>query len=316
MQVHSNAKTNVFQRRQIVGSSQSRRHWASHFGVAVSTVQRWKHRIEPQDRSSRPHKVRSGLSSEAQAVALDLRSRGLVLDDCVDTLKTQFEGVTRSNVYRLFARNKVGNLRAQAQSTPGTFKDYEPGFLHIDCTYLPALEGKRYLFVAIDRATRMVFVQVTPNKSMRSAHAFLRGALEYFPFKVHRILTDNGVEFTHRFWKRRARGPKKAHLFEAECKARGISHRLTLPATPKTNGMVERFNRLIKDRTIRVVKYLDVDHMDTDLRRWCVFYNRYRPHGGIGRITPLHKAHSWYNLKPEIFTREPDCPMPRPFATY
>lgn len=315
MRIHSNSKTNAFQRRQIVASSHSRRHWAGHLGVSVSTVQRWKHRCDSLERSSRPRTVRPGLSSDAQEVALELRSRGLKLDECLEVLQAQFGGVSRSSVYRLFVRKEVGNLRSNAQSSPGTFKDYEPGFLHIDCTYLPALEGKRYLFVAIDRATRMAFVQVTPNKSMRSAHSFLRAALEYFPFKVHRILTDNGVEFTHRFWKRRARGPKKAHVFEAECKARGISHRLTRPATPKTNGMVERFNRLIKDHTIRVVRYLDVSHMEADLRRWCAFYNQYRSHGGIGRKTPLWKARSWYNSKPEIFTREPNCPLPRPFAT-
>jgi hypothetical protein len=36
------------------------------------------------------------------------------------------------------------------------FKAYEPGFVHIDVKYLPAIDGepRRYLFVAIDRATR------------------------------------------------------------------------------------------------------------------------------------------------------------------
>ena len=41
------------------------------------------------------------------------------------------------------------------------FKDYPIGFVHIDIKYLPRMadEGKRrYLFVAICRATRMVCV--------------------------------------------------------------------------------------------------------------------------------------------------------------
>jgi len=40
-----------------------------------------------------------------------------------------------------------------------TFKDYEPGFLHIDIKYLPKMPEEsqhRYLFVAIDRATPVV----------------------------------------------------------------------------------------------------------------------------------------------------------------
>jgi len=37
------------------------------------------------------------------------------------------------------------------------FKAYEPGYLHIDVTYLPKINGKRqYLFVAIDRVTRAI----------------------------------------------------------------------------------------------------------------------------------------------------------------
>ena len=68
-------------------------------------------------------------------------------------------------------RHGVANLRdlqAQARADAGeaavptkTFKDYEPGFLHMDIKYLPQMPNeaaRRYLFVAIDRATRWVFV--------------------------------------------------------------------------------------------------------------------------------------------------------------
>ncbi len=43
------------------------------------------------------------------------------------------------------------------------FKDYVPGFVHMDVKYLPQMQDeakRRYLLVAIDRATRRVFVQV------------------------------------------------------------------------------------------------------------------------------------------------------------
>jgi len=66
----------------------------------------------------------------------------------------------------------VGNLhdlqaktRADAgdvQSPIKTFKGYEPGFLHMDIKYLPQMPDeseRRYLFVAIDRATHWVFIR-------------------------------------------------------------------------------------------------------------------------------------------------------------
>jgi hypothetical protein len=50
-----------------------------------------------------------------------------------------------------------------ARKAPKTFKDYEPGFLHIDVKYLPQMPDenqRRYLFAAIDRASRWVYVEV------------------------------------------------------------------------------------------------------------------------------------------------------------
>lgn len=43
------------------------------------------------------------------------------------------------------------------------FEAYEPGYIHIDVKYLPQMEdetSRRYLFVAIDRATRWVFIRI------------------------------------------------------------------------------------------------------------------------------------------------------------
>ena len=48
------------------------------------------------------------------------------------------------------------------------FKSYEPGYVHMDVKYLPQMQdesSRRYLFVAIDRATRWVFVQLKSNKT-------------------------------------------------------------------------------------------------------------------------------------------------------
>ena len=79
----------------------------------------------------------------------------------------------------------VANLRqlqAQALADAGqvepqvkTFKDYEPGFLHMDIKYLPRMpdeKQRRYLFVAIDRATRWVFMHIYADQSEQSSVDF------------------------------------------------------------------------------------------------------------------------------------------------
>ena len=52
------------------------------------------------------------------------------------------------------------------------FKAYEPGYLHVDVKYLPQMAdetSRRYLFVAIDWATRWVFVRVYKSKTAANA---------------------------------------------------------------------------------------------------------------------------------------------------
>ena len=78
--------------------------------------------------------------------------------------------VSRSGIARLLKREGMARLEDIIPKAEGetivakkTFKDYEPGFVHVDIKYLPQMpdeSSRRYLFVAIDRATRWVFLHV------------------------------------------------------------------------------------------------------------------------------------------------------------
>jgi transposase InsO family protein len=142
-------------------------------------------------------------------------------------------------------RHRVNKLRREArQAAHKPFQACEPGFVHIDVKYLPQMPdetARRYLFVAIDRATRWVFVQIKPNKTAGSAGAFLKALSKTCPIKIRKILTDNGKAFTDRLFGRAARSESGRHEFDQLCQALGIEHRLTRPRRPQTNGMVERY---------------------------------------------------------------------------
>jgi transposase InsO family protein len=107
--------------------------------------------------------------------------------------------------------------------------------VHLDVKHLPKLRDrdgvtrKRFLFVAIDRCSRWVHLAVKEDETTVSAVAFLKEAIQAFPFQVTHILTDRGSCFT-------------ADGFEAICGELKAQHRTTRPYTPKTNGMGERFN--------------------------------------------------------------------------
>ena len=112
---------------------------------------------------------------------------------------------------------------------------------------MPDEESRKYLFAAVDRATRWVHLEVRASKTAEDASSFLKNLIEKAPFVISRILTDNGKEFTDRFCPTGEREPTGKHLFDQECAEHGIEHRLIKPKKPQTNGMVERFNGRIQE---------------------------------------------------------------------
>ena len=65
----------------------------------------------------------------------------------------------------------------------------------MDIKYLPQMPDetrRRYLFVAIDRATRWVFVALKTDKTAASARSFLKALHKACAIKIVKLLTDNG----------------------------------------------------------------------------------------------------------------------------
>ena len=56
-------------------------------------------------------------------------------------------------------------------------------------------EGKLYLFVAIDRTSKFAVAQLVEKANRKTAWEFLEHLLEVVPYKIHTILTDNGIQF-------------------------------------------------------------------------------------------------------------------------
>jgi transposase InsO family protein len=93
------------------------------------------------------------------------------------------------------------------------------------------------------------------------------------------------------------------------CNVNHIEHRLTQPNTPKTNGMVERANGIIKKETILKENYANKEEMNDALMAFLVYYMLYRRHGGVKKElrvkTPFDAIEKWFELKPEIFYQTP-----------
>jgi transposase InsO family protein len=175
------------------------------------------------------------------------RATGFPLDDLTFVVGHFLPHLGRDNVYRILKAE--GLSRRPAPTTPeeaaAKFKEYELGFVHVDVKHLPELRTadgelrERFLFVAIDRRSRSVHLAVKDEETEAAAKAFLEEALAAFPFRVTRLLTDRGSCFT-------------ADGFERRCRELGVEHRKTKPYTPRTNGMVERFDGRVQREVLGV----------------------------------------------------------------
>ena len=76
------------------------------------------------------------------------------------------------------------------------FADYAIGY-HIDIAEVRTEEGKLYLFVAIDRTSKLAFAKLKTEANRWIASDFLRALIEAVPYEIHTVLTDNGQQFCH-----------------------------------------------------------------------------------------------------------------------
>ena len=319
MVIHPQARTTPQIREEIKAQKGVKQKDLAHkYNVTSQTIRKWQNREEVTDRSHRPHRLQTKLSPEQECLVVELRKLLLLpLDDLlVITREFIHPDATRSGIHRTLARHGLSNLkvmlreRAEAEGQAPekalkTFKDYVPGFVHVDVKYLPQMadESRRqYLFVAIDRASRWVYLEILPDKSAGQAKAFLQRLIDKAPFIISKVLTDNGKEFTDRFIANGKRKPTGDHVFDQVCQQHDIEHRLTKPRHPQTNGMVERFNG-------RVSEILKSTHFDSSqdlhktLKQYEKVYNHHIPQKNLGHITPIQALKNWREKQPELFRK-------------
>jgi transposase InsO family protein len=311
--LHKRARTTPAIREELATSTKPVRELARQYGISEATVRKWRSRSSTEDRSHTPHRLQTHLTPAQEAIVVYLRKQLLLsLDDLLAVVREFLcDKVSRSGLDRCLRRHGVSNLNDLKPKTPKPapkkFKAYQPGFFHIDVKYLPQMADetkRRYLFVAIDRATRWVFVQIHPNKTAAAARRFLDSLQQATPIKITHILTDNGKEFTDRLFHSRAREPSGNHEFDRLCDDLGIEHRLTKPRTPQTNGMVERFNGRISD-VLKTNRFDSREDLEQTLLRYVHLYNHQLPQSALDSKPPIMAMKEWHKTHPELFKKRP-----------
>ena len=313
--LHGSATTTEAVRRAIQHSQESLRALAQRYGINQKTVAKWKKREAVSDLPTGPKNPKSTvLSIEQEAIIVAFRKHTLLpLDDCLYALQPTIPHLTRSSLHRCLQRHGISRLPDVAGDKPAKkkFKTYPIGYFHIDIAEVQTAEGKLYLYVAIDRTSKFAFVQLVTKTGRTSVSAFLVALIQAVPYKIHTVLTDNGIQFT--FPPRYADGPTAlymTHMFDMRCRENGIEHRLTRIRHPWTNGQVERMNRTIKEATVKRFHYDSHTQLQAHLTDFIDAYNYGRRLKTLKGLTPYEYICKIWTDEPDRFTLNPIHQMP------
>src|SRR6201989_2019824 len=185
--LHGSATTTEAVRRAIQARQESVRAAARRYGISATTVQKWRSRQTSTDARMGPKEPRSSvLSVEDEAVIVAVRRHTLLpLADCLYALQPTIPHLTRSSLHRCLQRHGISRLPDVDGDKPArkAFKSYPIGYFHIDIAEVQTEQGKRYLFVAIDRTSKFAFVQLVDKANCVTASAFLTALVKGVPYR-------------------------------------------------------------------------------------------------------------------------------------
>ena len=307
---HGSATTTHAVRAAIQRSQASLAALSQELGINPKTVAKWRKRTTVEDLKTGPREPRSTVLSECEeAMIVAFRRHTLLpLDDCLYALQPTIPSLTRSALHRCLQRHGISRLPDVEGDKPKRqrFKRYPIGYFHIDIAEVQTAEGKLYMFVGIDRTSKFAVTQLVQKAGKMAAAQFLRDLIATVPYRLHTVLTDNGIQFTNRSCDTSA----FEHIFDRVCREHAIEHRLTKVKHPWTNGQVERMNRTIKDATVKRFHYDDHNQLRTHLADFMAAYNFARRLKTISGLTPYKYICKIWTSEPDRFILNPIHQMP------
>ena len=322
---HANAPLTPAGRLRLIDRCATRpiAHVAAEAGVSRQCLSKWKNRYDTLgetgllDRSSAPHASPTQTEGAVVARIEELRrdkkwSARLIAAELVD------DGVTISatTVGRWLTRLGINHRRhldpdGENNRAPGRITARYPGhMIHVDVKKVGripdgggwrahgrgsdadravdraktkgAKAGYVYLHSAVDGFSRLAYTEPLANETAKTAIGFFARARAFFAAhgigRITRVITDNGSCYRAAAFTR--------SLFDA------ARHQRTRPFTPKHNGKVERYQRILAEELLYARTWTSEAQRAEAISVWTVHYNYHRPHTAAGNRPPASRLHA------------------------
>jgi transposase InsO family protein len=318
---HRNARLTFHGRRLLVERVRDQHmpiaHVARAMGISRQCAHRWVARFDAEgeaglhDRSSRPRRMPTRTSPEAEALVLAARvehRRGQ------DWLGPEL-GVPARTVSRILRRHGVprlatcdpmtGEVIRASKTTAVRYERARPGqLLHMDVNKIgriPAGGGWRahgrqigktfaqrkarigfdYVHSVVDDHSRFAYSEILNDEKAATCAAFFARALPHLTAAgldpIEAVMTDNHWSYTH------------SNDLAALLDQHGIRHVLIRPHCPWQNGKVERFNRTLQTEWAYRQVFTSNNERTTALAPWLDHYNTQRRHSALGGLPPISR---------------------------
>jgi transposase InsO family protein len=318
--LHGSARTTPRVRAELQAAREATRALAARHGLNPKTVAKWRRRTTTADAPMGPRRPRGSVLTEAEeAVVVEFRRRTLLpLDDVLGCLRESIPRLTRSALHRRLVRHGISRLPEVRRTPPSGAasprrRSATSTSTSASCAWPRASCS---CSLAIDRVSKFAHVAFLEANTKLSGAAFLREVVAAFPYRPHTVLTDNGMAFAD-LPKNRGRHPEieaifGGHIFDRVCREHGITHKLTKPYHPWTNGQAERMNRTVKDATVKVFHYPDLGALRAHVLAFVTAYNFAKHLKALRWRTPFQAVCDAWKGDPSAFKIDPRHLIPGP----
>lgn len=297
-------------------------HVAREMGISRQTATKWWARYQLdgmdglQEHSSRPFESPTSIPDNVVDLILEIRKdKKWGAERTAAALRDLGVDVSASTVHRTFQRHGVNHVdlidRPTGNSKREAFHRVEypncGDMVHVDVKKVGRIPdgggwrmhgqgsdehrrskrkgyhkaGNIYIHSAVDAHSRMAYSEIHLDEKGVTAAAHWLRSVEFFKrhgfIRFERNMTDNGPAY-------------RSAVYNEALAQSMTAHRFTPPYTPRINGKVEAFNKILNNEWIYSANYTSEKQRVDALADFLNYYNHERNHSALGFRPPISRT--------------------------